>query len=133
MPARKHNMFVIKLLSVIVGIVSTGIAVFTVDWAGVIKFGHSVNFLYDNVDELEHVLDDYHTVLGLGNKVGSAQEQLDSLKQALFITTSRDSLIHVLELMNRGKLPYDSIWRKSESGHWYLTTIKYHYDFEHND
>ena len=130
MPARKHNMFVIKLLSVIVGIVSTGIAAFTINWQGVIQFGTSVNFLYENVEHLEHMLDDGHEVLGMKEAIKKLDHQVDSIGLVL---ANRDSLIHIIELFNRGKMPYDSIWRLSESGDWYKTTVEYHYKFEHND
>lgn len=133
MPAAKHNMFAVKLIGIIVSVISVLIGVFTVDWGSLVKFGSSVNFLYENVEELEHSLDDYHAVLGLQSELTVAQNQIDSLKNVLFVVSNRDSLIHVIELMNRGKLPYDSIWRKSDSGHWYLTTIDNHFNVEHHD
>ena len=133
MPARKHNMFLIKLISIAAGVVGTVFTAFSINWGGVAKFGHSVNFLYENIDEIEHVLTDYHDVLGLTHDVEICMAQIDSLKHELFIRTSRDSLIHVIELFNRGKMPYDSIWRLSDSGHWYKTTVENHYKYEHND
>ena len=67
------------------------------------------------------------------NEVSENEHKIDSLYNVLFIASNRDSLIHIIELLNRGKLPYDSIWRKSESGHWYLTTVKNHFENEHHD
>jgi hypothetical protein len=122
-----------KWIGTVLGIISTVGAIIAVPWGGVIQFGSGVIFLQDNYDELEHVLDDYHQVLSLDSKINSTQAELDSVMNVLFVVANRDSLIHVMELMNRGKLPYDSIWRISESGHWYRTTIQNHYENEHHD
>lgn len=133
MPARKHNMFAIKLISIIIGILGTGITLISIDWGAIVRFGTSVNFLYENVEELEHVLDDYHNVLGLGHDVEICMAEIDSLNNKLKVLENRDSLIHVISLLNRGKFPYDSIWIKSQSGHYYKTTIEKHFKEEHHD
>jgi hypothetical protein len=133
MPATKHNMFAIKLIGLLIGIVSTAIGLVSVNWGALAKFGTSVSFLYDNVEHLEHMLDDGHEVLGMTSEIARCNAQIDSLKNVLFVISNRDSLIHVIELLNRGKLPYDSIWRKSNSGHWYLTTVDKHFNEEHEN
>ena len=133
MPARKHNIFFMKLLAVAAGLVGTAITAFTVDWGSVAKFGHSVNFLYEHIDEIEHLLDDGHQQLNLNTEVADIRIDVDSLNYKIFIVSNRDSLLHIIDLFNSGKLPYDSIWRKSESGHWYLTTVKNHFENEHHD
>ena len=126
MPERKHNMFAIKLIGLAVSIISVAIGIFTVPWANVVQFGHSVNFLYNNVEEIEHILDDYHQLLPL-------RSELDSVKKVLFETKNRDSLIHVIELLNGGKYPYDSIWHLGPSGYRYETTIEKHFNEEHEN
>lgn len=122
-----------KWITILVTMISTIVGALTINWQGLIQFGHSANFLYENVEELEHVLEDFHEVLGIQGEIRKVQLELDSLNNELFVRTNRDSLIHVIELMNVGKLPYDSIWRKSDSGHWYLTTVERHFNVEHND
>ena len=133
MPARKHNITAAKWLSALGGIAGLVFGVLSVDWGGVAKFGTAVNFLYDNHADIEHLIDDYHSNLGLTNSVDTLRLEFDELKEELFVKVNRDSLIHIIELFNRGKQPYDSIWRLSESGHWYKTTVENHYKFEHND
>ena len=133
MPDTKHNMFAVKLIGLAVSVASVIIGVLTINWSGVIKFGHSVNFLYDNVEEMEHILDDFHQVLSLEQQIAESNRQIDSLKKVLFETRSRDSLISVISHLNRGKFPYDSIWVKGPSGTWYMTTMEKHFTEDHED
>lgn len=133
MPERKHNMFAIKLIGLAVSIVSVVLGIITIDWSSTVKFGHSVVFLYEHVEEIDHVLDDYHQILGMQVEIDKAHRELDSLKRVLFETKSRDSLIHVIELLNGGKYPYDSIWHLGPSGYRYETTIEKHFNEEHEN
>ena len=94
---------------------------------------HFVVFLYEHADELDHVLDDYHKVLAMQKDIDNAHAELDSLKIVLFETESRDSLIHVIELLNGGKFPYDSIWHLGPSGYRYETTVEKHFNEEHDN
>jgi hypothetical protein len=133
MPATKHNMTAAKWITILITIVSTVVGALTINWAGIIKFGHSMNFVYENADELDHIVEDFHDVLSMQDQINAANIKIDSLNYKLFVASNRDSLIHIIELLNRGKIPYDSIWRKSESGHWYVTTVDKHFREEHNN
>ena len=124
MPERKHNMFAIKLIGLGVSIISVTIGIFTVPWASVIQFGHSMKFVYEHAADMEHIVDDYHELLPL-------RDELDSVKRVLFETKNRDSLISVISHLNRGKFPYDSIWVKGPSGVWYMTTMEKHFTEDH--
>jgi hypothetical protein len=137
MPARKHNIFLMKLLAILAGLVGTAFTAFTVDWGTVAKFGHSVNFLYEHIDEIEHLLEDGHVQLDAQVEVKAVINALridvDSINYKLFIVSNRDSIIHIVDLFNRGKFPYDSLWIRSQSGHYYKTTVKAHFEDEHHD
>ena len=122
----QHNMRAAGWIGVLVTTISILVGALTIPWGRVAEFGTSVNFLYENHAELEHILEDYHDLLSL-------RAELEDLEKLVNIVTNRDSLLHVLELLDRGKFPYDSLWLKSQSGHPYETTIEEHFDAEHHD
>lgn len=101
-------------------------ALFAFNWSGVIQFGSSLNFMYNHAEQLEHVLTDGHDVLKM-------QKKVDSLENVVKVLANRDSLIHAMELINRGKYPYDSVYLESESGHLFITTVEEHFINSHND
>jgi len=129
----KQRLSLLKWISALGGAIGAIIGIISVDWGGVVQFGQASVFMYENAEELEHMVDDYHIVLGMQSEIERSHAQIDSLKRVLFETQNRDSLIHVIELLNRGKHPYDSIWLKGPSGVYYETTITRHYKVDHEN
>ncbi len=87
-------------------------------WDDISKFTYRTNYLYGHVDTLKHLIDDHHEVLHLNNRI--------ELFGANYLKTKKevDSLKMVIKMIEIGKFPYDSIWVKSRSGHFYKTTVK---------
>ena len=123
----KKRLSLIKWVSAISTAIGIIIGILSVDWGAVARFGHASVFLYDNVEEVEHLVEDQHLVFDMNQDIVGLHKIIDSLEH------KQDSLEHIVRLFNRGKLPYDSIWRKSESGHWYLTTVENHINNEHEN
>ena len=126
-PKREHNMFAIKLIGLAISIVTAIIGIISVDWGSVARFGHSITFLYERVDEIDHLLSDFHEILSLQSEVDYTHKKIDSL---IYVN---DSLSHSLELVNAGKYPYDSIYRVGPSGYGFVTTVEKHFNEEHEN
>lgn len=115
----------ITALVSVVGPILLGLIWVANNWDRGVAFVNRVDFIYDNAESVEHVIEDYNELL---NSISFASEQT-----ALFYRENNrleqkvDSLMNIIDIMAYGKVPYqDTIWYMNEYGQWIKCNIKEH-------
>lgn len=95
------------------------------NWNSIIGFVNNVDYIYDNVSTLEHVISDYHQLQDLTSATmqQNVELQVKNSRQDRKI----DSLSAVISILSYGKAPYqDTVWYMNQYGQWIKSNIREH-------
>lgn len=106
---------VITTMVSVIGAIITGVIAIGGNWSEISEMMRKTDIIYEHADELEHMINDSHEVL---------QYRAEHTRDYVEMRHRIDSLENIIELMERGKHPYDSIWVQYPNGTWHLTTIE---------
>lgn len=78
--------------------------------------------MYQHIDRVMTTTDSVTYLIGKNNEL--QQMNIMILNDQFKIERMQDSICKMIEFTNNGKFPYDTLWVKSQSGHYYKTTLK---------